>query len=98
MLELYQRLLKKVQVSVPTRFRKIFLNFCYLESYYLAEIIISTGVPNPLEVQYVLGLTGIPPWVLSGSDTGVGGPLEFVDVRMEWKAVFLNCAWLGPFH
>ena len=25
-------------------------NFCYLESEYLAEIIISTGVPNPLEL------------------------------------------------
>ena len=25
------------------------VNFCYLESEYLAEIIISTGVPNPLE-------------------------------------------------
>ena len=35
----------------PTRFLKIILNFCYLESEYLAEIIISTGVPNPLEKQ-----------------------------------------------
>ena len=25
------------------------INFCYQQSYYLAEITISTGVPNPLE-------------------------------------------------
>ena len=32
-----------------TRFLNIIFNFCYLESKYSAEIIISTGVPNPLE-------------------------------------------------
>ena len=37
------------QQTKPTRFLKTIFNLCYLESYYLAEIIISTGVPNPLE-------------------------------------------------
>ena len=33
---------------IATRFLKIIMNFCYQQSKYLAEIIVSTGVPNPL--------------------------------------------------
>ena len=36
-----------------TRFLKIIIDFCYQQSYHLAEIVISTGVPNPLESSLV---------------------------------------------
>ena len=42
---------RKGTLIITTRFLKIMFNFCYLESQYLAEIIISTGVPNPLEIK-----------------------------------------------
>ena len=41
--------------GIATRFLKTIVNFCYPQSEYLAEIIISTGVPNPLEIGF-LGL------------------------------------------
>ena len=40
---------KDVSLGFPTRFLNIIVNFCYQQSYSLAEIVISTGVPNPLE-------------------------------------------------
>ena len=39
-------------LGLTTRFLKIIVNFCYLESEYLAEIIISTGVPDPLLLRF----------------------------------------------
>ena len=56
-------------LSIPTGLLKIHINFCYQQPSYLAEIIISTGVPNPLEIHVSYSLTSLK-WRYVGDYTG----------------------------